>query len=82
MGWISAWGEQILAHDMRRMPWAGDTIAAQPKAQVRTLCANRSPWMKLLLKFNLIFVLAMAVGVAVSGWISRSLLQARRSKRC
>ncbi len=31
--------------------------------------------MKLLLKFNLIFVLVMAVGVAVSGWISRSLLQ-------
>ena len=31
--------------------------------------------MKLLLKFNLIFVLVMAVGVAVSGWISRGLLQ-------
>lgn len=31
--------------------------------------------MKLLLKFNLIYVLAMAVGVALSGWISRSLLQ-------
>ncbi len=31
--------------------------------------------MKLLLKFNLIFVLVMALGVAVSGWISRSLLQ-------
>jgi protein-histidine pros-kinase len=31
--------------------------------------------MKLLLKFNLIFVLVMAVGVAISGWISRSLLQ-------
>ena len=33
--------------------------------------------MKLLLKFNLIFVLAMALGVAVSGTISRSLLQAQ-----
>ncbi len=33
--------------------------------------------MKLLLKFNLIFVLAMALGVAVSGYISRSLLQAQ-----
>ena len=31
--------------------------------------------MKLLLKFNLIFVLVMAIGVAVSGWISRGLLQ-------
>ena len=31
--------------------------------------------MKLLLKFNLIFVLAMALGVAVSGYISRKLLQ-------
>ncbi len=31
--------------------------------------------MKLLLKFNLIYVLAMAVGVALSGWISRNLLQ-------
>ena len=31
--------------------------------------------MKLLAKFNLIFVLVMALGVAVSGWISRSLLQ-------
>jgi len=31
--------------------------------------------MKLLVKFNLIFVLVMALGVAVSGWISRSLLQ-------
>ena len=31
--------------------------------------------MKLLLKFNLIFVLVMALGVAVSGWISRSMLQ-------
>ena len=31
--------------------------------------------MKLLLKFNLIFVLVMAVGVALSGWISRGLLQ-------
>ena len=31
--------------------------------------------MKLLLKFNLIFVLVMALGVAVSGWISRGLLQ-------
>jgi protein-histidine pros-kinase len=33
--------------------------------------------MKLLLKFNLIFVVVMALGVAVSGWISRSLLQAQ-----
>ena len=31
--------------------------------------------MKLLLKFNLIFVLVMAIGLAVSGWISRGLLQ-------
>jgi protein-histidine pros-kinase len=31
--------------------------------------------MKLLLKFNLIFVLVMALGVAVSGWISRAMLQ-------
>ncbi len=31
--------------------------------------------MKLLLKFNLIFVLVMALGVAVSGWISSSLLK-------
>ncbi len=31
--------------------------------------------MKLLLKFNLIFVIVMALGIAVSGWISRSLLQ-------
>ena len=31
--------------------------------------------MKLLLKFNLIFVLVMALGVAVSGFISRNLLQ-------
>jgi len=30
---------------------------------------------KLLFKFNLIFVLVMALGVAVSGWISRGLLQ-------
>ncbi len=32
--------------------------------------------MKLLLKFNLIFLLVMALGLAVSGWITRSLLQA------
>jgi protein-histidine pros-kinase len=31
--------------------------------------------MKLLFKFNLIFVLVMALGVAVSGWISRGMLQ-------
>ena len=31
--------------------------------------------MKLLLKFNLIFILVMALGVAVSGFISRNLLQ-------
>ena len=31
--------------------------------------------MKLLLKFNLIFILVMALGIAVSGWISRSMLQ-------
>ncbi len=31
--------------------------------------------MKLPLKFNLIFVLVMALGVAVSGFISRNLLQ-------
>ena len=31
--------------------------------------------MKLLLKFNLIFVVVMALGVAVSGWISRGRLQ-------
>lgn len=33
--------------------------------------------MKLLLKFNLIFVIVMALGIGVSGWISRSLLQAQ-----
>ena len=33
--------------------------------------------MKLLAKFNLIFVLVMAVGVAVSGWISHGLLPAQ-----
>jgi HAMP domain-containing protein len=33
--------------------------------------------MKLLAKFNLIFVLVMALGVAVSGWISHTLLQAQ-----
>jgi protein-histidine pros-kinase len=32
--------------------------------------------MKLLVKFNLMFLLVMALGLAVSGWISRSLLQA------
>ncbi len=31
--------------------------------------------MKLLFKFNLIFIIVMALGVAVSGWISRGLLQ-------
>jgi HAMP domain-containing protein len=31
--------------------------------------------MKLLVKFNLIFVTVMALGVAVSGWISHALLQ-------
>jgi HAMP domain-containing protein len=31
--------------------------------------------MKLLLKFNLIYLLVMALGVAVSGWISRNFLQ-------
>jgi HAMP domain-containing protein len=31
--------------------------------------------MKLLAKFNLIFILVMALGVAVAGWISRGLLQ-------
>ena len=31
--------------------------------------------MKLLFKFNLIFILVMALGVAVAGWISRNLLQ-------
>ena len=31
--------------------------------------------MKLLFKFNLIFVLVMALGVAVSGWLSRAMLQ-------
>ncbi len=31
--------------------------------------------MKLLVKFNLIFILVMALGVAVAGWISRGLLQ-------
>lgn len=31
--------------------------------------------MKLLVKFNLIFILVMALGVAVAGWISRSMLQ-------
>ena len=34
--------------------------------------------MKLLVKFNLMFLLVMALGLAVSGWISRSLLQAQR----
>ena len=38
--------------------------------------------MKLLFKFNLIFILVMALGVAVSGFISRNLLQTRHSKRC
>ena len=33
--------------------------------------------MKLLLKFNLIFVLVMALGVGVSAWISRNMLQAQ-----
>ena len=33
--------------------------------------------MKLLAKFNLIFILVMALGVAVSGWISHGLLQAQ-----
>jgi protein-histidine pros-kinase len=32
--------------------------------------------MKLLVKFNLIFVSVVAVGIAVSGWITRDLLQA------
>jgi len=32
--------------------------------------------MKLLVKFNLMFLVVMALGLAVSGWISRSLLQA------
>ena len=32
--------------------------------------------MKLLVKFNLIFVSVVAVGVAISGWITRDLLQA------
>ena len=31
--------------------------------------------MKLLLKFNLIYALVMALGVAVVGWISRGMLQ-------
>jgi protein-histidine pros-kinase len=31
--------------------------------------------MKLLFKFNIIFIVVMALGVAVSGWISRGLLQ-------
>ena len=31
--------------------------------------------MKLLFKFNLIFILVMALGVAVAGWVSRNLLQ-------
>jgi protein-histidine pros-kinase len=31
--------------------------------------------MKLLVKFNLLFLLVMVLGLAVSGWISRSLLQ-------
>lgn len=31
--------------------------------------------MKLLFKFNLIFILVMALGMAVSGWISRGLLR-------
>jgi HAMP domain-containing protein len=31
--------------------------------------------MKLLLKFNLIYLLVMAIGVGVSGWISRGFLQ-------
>lgn len=31
--------------------------------------------MKLLFKFNLIFILVMALGVGVAGWISRGLLQ-------
>lgn len=32
--------------------------------------------MKLLVKFNLIYILVMALGVGVSGWISRNLLVA------
>ena len=32
--------------------------------------------MKLLVKFNLIFVSVVAVGIAISGWITRDLLQA------
>jgi protein-histidine pros-kinase len=32
--------------------------------------------MKLLAKFNLLFVLVMVVGLAISGWITRDLLQA------
>ncbi|MDO8420130.1 MAG: DUF3365 domain-containing protein [Rubrivivax sp.] len=32
--------------------------------------------MKLLVKFNLMFLLVMVLGLAVSGWISRNLLQA------
>ena len=32
--------------------------------------------MKLLVKFNLLFILVMVVGLAISGWITRDLLQA------
>jgi protein-histidine pros-kinase len=37
-----------------------------------------TPWralMKLLVKFNLIFVVVVALGIAISGWIARDLLQ-------
>ncbi|OYU73434.1 MAG: signal protein, partial [Burkholderiales bacterium PBB5] len=32
--------------------------------------------MKLLVKFNLIFIAVVALGIAISGWIARDLLQA------
>jgi HAMP domain-containing protein len=38
---------------------------------------HRKTRVKLLLKFNLIFIMVMALGVAVSAWISRNMLEAQ-----
>ena len=53
--------------------WSMQPLNAPPKSQEKLV--------KLLLKFNLIFVLVMALGVAVSGYISRNLLQQQRPGR-
>jgi HAMP domain-containing protein len=51
-------------------------VRLQPEFELRRATKNsQEKAMKLLLKFNLIFVLVLALGVAVSGWISRNLLQ-------